>query len=359
MSAPAEPSPSPVTPGGAAATSRPQSFGALVPGLLVCGALAAAAVLLADLPWIKQQLHISALLLVILLGMAWRSLAPVPGAALPGIRIAQRPLLRWAVAGLGFRLSLMELAHIGGAALSVVVISTFSSLAFGWWLARRLGVGEKLGLLLGVGGAICGASAVVAADSVVQGEKQDSALALAVITLLGTIGIVVYPLFAHALHMSDFVYGVWDGASLHEMAQVVAAGFGVSDSAAQVATVVKLARIALLAPVVLFLGWRMRHEHKAAGKAHVSVVPWFLVLFVVFAIVNSLGVLPKPWTETIKTGVLWLLCVGMAGVGIQTGLKDLRSAGIRPVLAGAGQWVFLAVLSYGLTAWLCAGTHAP
>lgn len=326
---------------------------AVLPGVLLCAALAAAAVWLADVPWIKQHTHVSALLLVILIGMAWKSLAPVPAATIPGIRLAQRPLLRWAVAGLGFRLSLVELAHIGGPALVVVVVSTTAALAFGWWLARRLGVDEKLGLLLGVGGAICGASAVVAADSVVLGEKRDSAVALAVITLLGTIGIVVYPLAARALHMSDFLYGVWDGASLHEMAQVVAAGFGVSDRAAQVATVVKLARIALLAPVVLFLGWRMRHAHRAAGRAHVAPVPWFLVLFVVFAIVNSIGVIPKPALEMLKTGDLWLLCVGMAGVGLQTGLRDVRDAGIRPVLAGVGQWVFLAAISYALASWLC------
>jgi uncharacterized integral membrane protein (TIGR00698 family) len=153
--------------------------------------------------------------------------------------------------------------------------------------------------------------------------------------------------------MSDFLYGVWDGASLHEMAQVVAAGFGVSERAAQVATVVKLARIALLAPVVLFLGWRMRHEHRAAGRARVSAVPWFLVLFVVFAVVITLHVLPAPLVERIKTVDLWLLCVGMAGVGLQTGFHDLRSAGLRPVLAGAGQWLFLATLSYALAAWLC------
>ncbi len=341
--------------GGAAASAAPEPPAALIPGLLLCAALAAGAVLLGETPWIKQQAHVSALLLVILLGMAWRSLLHVPEATMPGIRMAQRPVLRWAVAGLGFRLSLIELARIGGPALVVVTVSTAASLAFGWWLARRLGVGEKLGLLLGVGGAICGASAVVAADSVVLGDKRDSAFAMAVITLLGTIGIAVYPLAARALHMSDFLYGVWDGASLHEMAQVVAAGFGQSERAAQVATVVKLARIALLAPVVLFLSWRMRHEHRAAGRARVSVVPWFLVLFVVFAILNSIGVLPRAWVEAIKTGDLWLLCVGMAGVGLQTGLGDLRSAGIRPVLAGAGQWLFLATVSYTLAAWLCRG----
>ena len=324
-----------------------------LPGLALAALLAALALWSADLAWIKNTLHWSALLLVILLGMAWKSLAPVPAIAVPGVRLAQRPVLRWAVAGLGFRLSVPELWQIGGPALIVVSVSTFATLAFGWWVARRLGVGHKLGLLLGVGTAICGASAVVAADSVVQGERRDAALALGIITLFGTLGIVLYPPLQHALGMSEFVYGVWDGASLHEMAQVVAAGFGVSDEAARVATVVKLARIGLLAPVVLYLSWSMRRHHEAAGQAKVSPVPWFLVLFVVFALINSVGVLPHAWREAIRRADLWLLCLGMAGVGLQTGLSDLREAGLRPILAGAIQWLFLAVVSYLLAVWLC------
>jgi uncharacterized integral membrane protein (TIGR00698 family) len=252
------------------------------------------------------------------------------------------------VAGLGFRLSLGEIARIGGPAVVVVVVSTFAALAFGWWVSRRLGLPEKLGLLLGVGGAICGASAVVAADSVVQGDQRDSALSLGVITLLGTVGIVVYPWIGRALGMDDFTYGLWNGASLHEMAQVVAAGAGYSKPAVEVATVVKLARIALLAPVVFGLAWMLRHEHRAAGRAQVSVVPWFLVLFVVFAAANTTGWLPRGVTDALRRADLWLLCVGMAGVGLQTSLADLRAAGLRPVLAGAAQWVFLAAVAYGL-----------
>src|SRR5262245_58402951 len=232
--------------------------------------------------------------------MALRSLMPLPDRVTPGIRLAQRPILRWAVAGLGFRLSLPELWAIGPPALAVVSVSTLAALGFGWWIARQLKVADKLGILLGVGGAICGASAVVAADSVVQGERRDAALALGIITLLGTLGIVLYPLLHGWLGMSDFVYGVWDGASLQEMAHVVAAGFGVSEEAARVATVVKLARICLLAPIVIYLGWSLRHQHRAAGKAKVDAVPWFLVLFVVFALVHSTGWLPRPVIETIR-----------------------------------------------------------
>jgi len=326
---------------------------ALLPGLLLCAGLAAAGFWLADMAWVKGTLHLSALLLVILLGMAWKSLLPEPPAVLPGIRMAQRPILRWAVAGLGFRLSVGELWRIGGPALIVVVVSTVATLVFGWWVARRLGVPEKLGILLGVGSSICGASAVVAADSVVQGERRDAAVALGIITLLGTVGIVLYPLVARVLDMPEFVYGVWAGASLHEMAQVVAAGFGVSDEAARVATVVKLARISLLAPVVLYLGWSLRHRHLEAGKAKVAPVPWFLVLFVIFAGINSLGIIPTRWLDLVRRADLWLLCVGMAGVGLQTGFSDLRSAGGRAIAAGILQWAFLATVAYLLALWLC------
>jgi uncharacterized integral membrane protein (TIGR00698 family) len=315
-----------------------------LPGVGVCALLATATFILADLPFVHDTLRLSALLLVILLGMLIRSVWPLPPGLTPGIRMAQRPVLRWAVAGLGFRLSLGEIARIGGPAVVVVVVSTLAALGFGWWISRRLGLDAKLGLLLGVGGAICGASAVVAADSVVQGEKRQSALALGVITLLGTVGIVVYPWIGRALGMSDFLYGVWDGATLHEMAQVVAAGAGYSESAKDTATVVKLARITLLAPVVFGLAWWLR-RHGTAGEAKVSAVPWFLVMFVVFAGVNSTSILPADTLALLRRADLWLLCVGMAGVGLQAGFSDLAQGGWAPVMAGAAQWVFLAVVA--------------
>jgi uncharacterized integral membrane protein (TIGR00698 family) len=272
----------------------------------------------------------------------------VPEATGAGVRFSQRPILRWAVAGLGFRLSLGEIWSLGPIALLIVTLSTFLALWFGFWIAKRLGVPHKLGILLSVGGAICGASAVVAADSVVQSEKQDAPIALGTITLLGTIGIVIFPPLGHLLQLSDWMFGVWDGASLHEMAQVVAAGFGFSDEAARIATVVKLTRICLLAPVVFWLAWNMRRHHESAGQAKVSPVPWFLVVFVGFAAINSLGVLPKPWLELIRRADLWLLCVGMAGVGLATGVKDLVAAGVRPLAVATLQWLVLAAISLAL-----------
>lgn len=324
-----------------------------VPGLLLVGVLASAAIVVGENPQVKETLHVSSLLIVILLGMALKSVWSPPASLSPGIRLAQRPILRWGVAGLGFKLSLDELMSYGWGVLVTVVVSTAVALLVGVWLGRLFGLRSKLALLLSTGGAICGASAIVAADSVVQGDESDTAYALGIITLLGTIGIVLYPLVAHGLGMTDFAYGVWNGATLHEMAQVVAAGASVSKEATIVATAVKLARICLLAPVVFGLGWYLRRAVGTAGDAKVPLVPWFLVLFVVFAAANSFFAIPAGASALIQKIDLWLLCLGMAGVGLHAGFKDLRNAGLRPIAVGALQWVVLAGVAFGLTMLLC------
>ena len=323
----------------------------VLPGLALSAALALASVFLAETPFFKQTLRFSPLLVVILLGMVLASVVRLPAVFEPGIKLAQRPVLRWAVAGLGFRLSLPELVAIGGPSLAVIAVSTLATLAFGWWLGVRLGLDERLSVLLGVGTSVCGASAVVAADSVVQAKGESAAVSLGVITLWGTVGIFAYPWIGHALAMGDFPYGVWTGATLHEMAQVVAGAQVFSPEATDSATVVKLARICLLAPIVFFVAWWFRRRG-TAGEAQVQAVPWFLVMFVLFAGVNSaapsLG-LEKATVDGIVRGVLFLLAVGMAGVGLKSSFSVVRSAGWRPVVVGLAQWVFLAILAYALT----------
>jgi uncharacterized integral membrane protein (TIGR00698 family) len=319
------------------------------PGILLCTALAALALRACDLSWVEETLHLSPLLLVILVGMVWRTAAGLPAVVAPGVKVAQKPILRWAVAGLGFRLSLAELWKVGPPALAVVVVSSVAALSFGVLLARWFGISRKQGILLSVGGAICGASAVVAADTVVRGEKQETAYALGVITILGTIGIVLYPLLHHVFGFSDSLYAVWDGASLPEMAQVVAAGDMVSAAVAEHATVVKLARICLLAPVVCYFAWSLRAQRREAepGAVKVPVVPWFLGAFLVFVAANSTGWLDPDLLRWLQRADLWLLCIGMSGVGLQMSVAELRTAGPRPLLVGALQWMFLSALSLG------------
>lgn len=329
-------------------TDQAKDWRKFIPGELACIALAAASIAFAETEWAKNTLHVSALLVVILVGMALRTFLRLPDSLTPGTNLAKADILRWAVAGLGFKLSLAKLAEIGGPALVLVIITTFASLAFGYWVCRVLGVDKRFAALIGVGGSICGASAIVAADSVLATKKGDSACALASITLLGTIGIIVFPWLGHMMGLSSFAYGVWNGASLHEMAQVVAAGHGFGADAVDPSSVTKLARIALLAPIVIGLAAYLQSRNQSASKAKVAAVPWFLIMFVVFALVNSLGVIPKETVELIVKADLWLLCIGMAGVGLQSGLKDLLAAGWRPILASTIQWIVLSLMALGL-----------
>lgn len=317
-------------------------------GLLLCAALGSLAYWLGTVPAVRDQLHVGSLLIVLLLGMAWRTWLPIPEPWQAGITFAQKPVLRWAVAGLGFKLSLQELALVGGPALAVVAVCTVFAYFVGVWVARRLGVGEKLAVLLGVGGSICGASAIVAADSVVQSEPAETACALGTITLLGTLGIVAFPLIGRAIGMDEFTFSVWNGASLHEMAQVVAAGQTYGPDAEKWSAVVKLARITLLAPMVLALGWSWHRRSPSSGEARVAPVPWFLVAFLLFAAAVSTGRIPVSAVEAIRAADLWLLCLGMAGVGLRSGWQDVRAAGARPVLAGTVQWVVLSAAALGM-----------
>jgi uncharacterized integral membrane protein (TIGR00698 family) len=322
-----------------------------LPGLALCLSLALVSATLADQDWVRETLRLSPLLLVVLLGMVVGTLWALPPSFGPGIATAQKPVLKWAVAGLGLKLSAPKLLEIGGPALVVVTVATLGSLAFGWWLALRMGAGHRLAVLLSVGTSVCGASAVVAADSVVQSKGEEAALALGTITLWGTVGIFVMPWIGHALGMSDFAYGVWAGATLQETAQVVAGAEGYSQGSIAVATVVKLARICWLAPIVFFLALWLGSLGVRTGAAKVQAVPWFLVAFVLLAAFNSVAPsfgFAEEWSGQANRAVQILLTVGMAGVGLKTDLKELARAGWLPVGIGLGQMLFLASLAYVL-----------
>ena len=322
----------------------------VVPGLALCIGLGSLAFVVGDVGWVKDTVHVGPLLLVLLVGMAWQAAAGLPAGYSLGLNLAKKPILRWAVAGLGFRLSVGEVWRVSGPALGVLIVSTGAAVWVGLRLARRFRVSEKMGMLLSVGGAVCGASAVVAADTVVQADENEAAYAVGVITVVGTVGTILYPLADHLLGLSDRLYALWDGASLPEMAQVVAAGDSVSAAAAEHATVVKLVRICLLAPIVFSFAWALRARRRAAGEARVPLVPWFLVAFLGCVALTSTGWLGAGLLAWLQRADLWLLCVGMAGVGLHTSFRTLRASGPRPLLIGAVQCVFLSVLSLGLGA---------
>lgn len=316
----------------------------LAPGIGLCILLAILAVGLSEIPWAKANLRFSPLLIVTLLGIAIGSTWDLPKSQKDGVAYCQKPVLRLGVALLGIKLSLMKIVEIGGSALAVILIVTTVGFFAAVLLGRLVGLGEKPSLLLATGGSICGASAIVAADSVVQPESRDTAVSLAVITLWGTVGIFAYPALAH---FPPHFFGVFCGATLHEVAQVVAA----AGDSADIATVTKLARVCLLAPAIIGLGWWMRRSGVQAEGKRAGLVPWFLWAFLAMAALRTVA--PN---LGIETNAKWfgdaivplVLSVGMAGVGLHTRLKEVVQAGWRPIAVGLTQWLIMMGLAIGL-----------
>ncbi len=189
----------------------------------------------------------------------------------PGNRFAAKTMLRFAVGLLGLQLTIHELAELGAVTLLVVLAVFIATFLFTKWLGRMLGVEHSLTELIAAGTSVCGASAIIATNAVTKARDQDVGYAVAAVSLLGSVAMIVYPLLYGVLHLDLRTYSLWAGSSVHEVAQVVAAAFQVDPSAGQIAVPVKLARVALLAPLVLTLGWlRFRREGDAA-RAVVSL----------------------------------------------------------------------------------------
>jgi uncharacterized integral membrane protein (TIGR00698 family) len=317
----------------------------LLPGVFLAAVLAWLARWLHDVPTLSR---ISALMLAIILGMAVRNTIGVPAAMQEGIRFSMRRLLRLAIVLLGFQISMTQIWQVGGVGFLIVVTTLVCTFLFTLWLGRRLGVDPKVTELIAAGTSICGASAVVATNTVTEGSDEDVTYAIAIITALGTASIVLYPLASLAIGMPPASYGLWTGASIHEIAQVIAAAFQGGNVSAQYGAISKLSRVVLLAPVVFTLGYLAARRRAAEGNRAKVATPWFLVGFLTMIGINSLGLLNKIWTANLVNANQFLLAVALAAMGLETSVSKLRAAGSRPFLLGSGAWAFISVLSLAL-----------
>jgi uncharacterized integral membrane protein (TIGR00698 family) len=318
----------------------------MIPGLLAVTLLAWASLALHSLP---QFAAISALMIAIVLGMLVRNTVGVPAACAPGIKFSLRRILRFAIVLLGFQLSARQIAEVGGKGLLIVAVTLAAAFAFTTWLGKRLGVDRKLSELIAAGTSICGASAIVATNAVTEGTDEDVAYAIAVVTLFGSLSMLLYPVASALLKIPPESYGLWAGASIHETAQVLAAAFQDGPISGQFAAVSKLSRVMLLAPVVLALGWAARRrDHSEGEKARSIPVPLFLLGFIAAMGVNSLGILPAAVTQKIVTVDQFLLALSLGAMGLETSLRKVRDAGLRPLLLGSGAWIFISGFSFTL-----------
>jgi uncharacterized integral membrane protein (TIGR00698 family) len=328
------------------------------PGVTLCVVLAAGALWLHGLPVMGI---LSALILAILLGIAVRNTVGVREEFQPGIAVCLRRVLRIAIVLLGLQLSLQDIAQVGFGGFALVTATLTATLLFTKWLGRTLGIDRRLAELIAAGTAICGASAVIATNVVTEGSDEDVAYGIAVVTVFGTASMFLYPLLAHALALRPAAFGVWAGASIHEVAQVIATAFQDGRVSGQMGTIVKLTRVMLLAPAVIALG-ALRQDDRA-GQAGAALqdsgaagtprtrrvaVPWFVVGFVAMTGVASLGIVPEGVKAAVKSLDLALMAVALAAMGLETRIAKLSGKGWKPLLVGAGAWLFISVFSYGL-----------
>jgi uncharacterized integral membrane protein (TIGR00698 family) len=303
----------------------------------------------------------------LVLGLAIGAIAAVRERLLPGASLAARYALRAGIALLGARLTIDQLLATGLGSVVAIVVTVSTALLLGTWLAGRFGLVPPLAALITVGMAICGNSAILALSPIIGARHRETAYAVSTITIFGLIGVLVLPVLGRLLDMTDPAFGTWAGLAVNDTAQVVATGYAYSAPAGDVATVVKLTRNLAILPVLLGATWLMarsgRSEEAAADEpaARASTlmmvtraVPWFVVAFVVFAALRSLGLLdvalPTGGTlaDLCSTLAGVLILVALAGVGIATDLRSMLGVGARPFLLGASMWVVIGLLGFAL-----------
>lgn len=332
----------------------------LWPGLLLVAAITLAAWWLVNLPGLRL---FGALALALLLGVVTRATIGPRSWAAPGARFAAKRLLRVGVVLLGVRLQFDLLASAGPTALLLALAAVIVCLLAMEPLGHMLRVPPGLRRTLAVGTGVCGASAIAAAAPVVGAEDDEAAMAVGLVSLLGAAAVVGFSLLAEPLALGERTYALVVGATLHEVGHVLAAGAAMGPSALDLATLVKLVRVAMLAPALLLLGMLMRGADGGTtsasgligskGSRRRVLLPGFVIGFLLLGAARTLGAVPGAWVEPLSTSSMLLTAAAMAGIGLGVDLAGLRRAGGRALLlAVAG---FLASLLVAGTIVVLAG----
>ncbi len=319
----------------------------LFPGVLACAVVAAASTFL------SQHYGAPVMLFALILGMAMNFLS-VDGACRPGIEFTARQVLRWGVALLGLRITAAQVVALGWHPVVLVMLSVVVTIGVSMVVARLMGFNTLFGLLSGGATAICGASAALALAAALPAHPQKEKATLFTVvgvSALSTFAMIAYPMIARALGLDDHASGVFLGATIHDVAQVVGAGYGMSKDTGDIATVVKLMRVAMLLPVIVFAVMCARASGMQAGGARPPLLPWFAVAFALLVAINSTGWLPGALTELGGDFSRWFLVAAIAGIGMKTQLRDLATVGLKPVALMLGETVFLAILALALLRW--------
>lgn len=302
-------------------------FNLLFPGLIVVGTIAAAAGFL--------SIHYKApvMLFALLIGIAFNFLASDERCA-PGIEFSSKKILRFGVALLGFRVTLDQILGLGTNVLLLVPILVISSIAISWLIAKLMGRKYLFALLTACAVSICGAAAALAVASVLPNWKErhrDTLFIVVCVTALSTFAMITYPILFTVADFNDIEIGILIGSTIHDVAQVVGAGYAVSNEAGDVATFIKLLRISMLPIIVILIAVLLKGDDESRTISS-KAFPWFALGFALCLVVNSSGYIPLLITGFLANVSQWFLVFAIAGLGVSTSLKSMMELGGRSIL---------------------------
>jgi uncharacterized integral membrane protein (TIGR00698 family) len=315
----------------------------LLPGLLASAVVAAAATFL------SQHYGAPVMLFALLLGMAMNFLSGDHVCA-PGIEWAARSVLRLGVALLGLRITAAQVGALGWAPVAGVIGLVVLTIGLSMLVARAMGFRTMFGLLTGGATAICGASAALALSAAMPAHPQKEKATLFTVigvSALSTLAMIVYPMVTRWAGLDDHLAGMFLGATIHDVAQVVGAGYGISPQAGDVATVVKLMRVAMLLPVIVFASVLTRRQVGEAQGPRPPLLPGFALGFAALVAINSTGLVPAAIQQAGNDASRWCLAAAIAAIGMKTQLKAVATVGLKPIVLMVGETVFLAALVLG------------
>jgi uncharacterized integral membrane protein (TIGR00698 family) len=286
------------------------------------------------------------------IGLILGNIKALPGQFVSGMKFSGKKILNTAVALMGLQFAFSQIP-IHFSSLLVLVFLIVASSMIGFYVARRIGILPSCGLMIGIGNAVCGASAIAAVSPFVQQEDHETGVAVGVVNVLGSIAMVTMPLLVVALSLNDFEASFLIGGTLQAVGQAVGAGYAVNETVGEWATLIKMTRVSLLIPVVLFLAIRKGRNTGGGMKAVRRAFPNFLIIFLLLLVFTNLVDLPSEILGTVKTIDKAFLTVAMAGLGFQINFSDIRNQGARALSLGVAIYsvqvlVVLAVIYSGL-----------
>ena len=309
----------------------------VLPGLLV-------AILIALISsFLNAQFHlIGASVFALLIGMAVNFVFPKHDKLKPGITFSSKKLLKAAIILLGTSLSLSQIINVGKYSLIVMVFTLAAAFGFGYLFGRLFKMDWKLSSLISAGTGICGGTAVATISQVIDADDSDVAYAISATFIFDVIMVIIFPMMGAALAMSDMAFGLWAGTAVNDTSSVVAAAYAYSDAAGEFATIVKLTRTLSIIPVVLIfsiINERLKQkQNQATGERKKinlkKIFPWFILLFLLAAILNSVGFIPVALSSQLSQISKFLMVIALAAIGLKTDIRDVTKSGFLPMLHG-------------------------